>query len=225
MNFVYFRQRLHELGWCNSAKVFFLHCESVLFDWRNGTDTLKRVSLSHLNIPFASKDHGAKHDPSPVFVLRKIFRQIGIQSSDVFVDFGSGKGRSLLVAAEFPFRRLVGVEFSEDLCQIARENVRRYESRHPGMPPTEIRHADASHVLVEADWTLLYFFNPFDAQVMRLVLSNVERSYRAHPRRIRLLYCYPVCREVFDRCGFLQLERTFRIMGRESLLYQTAEEG
>ncbi len=213
--------RLRETGLSDSARIFLLHCESFLFDWRNGTDTLKRIPLSELNIPFASKGHGTKHDASPIFVLRRILRQVGIRAGDVFVDFGSGKGRSLLLAGEFPFRRIVGVEFSEELCQIARENVRRYMVSHPGMAPLEIRHADAGQICVEADWTVLYFFNPFDAEVMQLVLRNVEESYRVHPRRIRLLYCHPVCREVFDNCSFLHLERSFNIMGRQTLLYQT----
>lgn len=41
-----------------------------------------------------------------------------------FVDLGAGKGRAMLLASELPFRRIVGVEFSPELCDVARRNLR-----------------------------------------------------------------------------------------------------
>jgi glycosyltransferase involved in cell wall biosynthesis/GNAT superfamily N-acetyltransferase len=222
LNLQRIKQRIREVGWRGAAGILLLHAESIFFDWRNGTASKGRVSLSELDIPFQSKAHGTKHDPSPVFPLRKVLRQMPIRGDDVFVDLGSGKGRSLLVAAGFPFRRVVGVEFSEELCRIAGENLRRYSAKNPGVPPFEIRNADAAEVCVEADWSVFYLFNPFDAVVLHQVLCNVERSYRANPRKIRLLYNHPVCREVVESYGFLQLQQAFHILGREILFYQTA---
>jgi len=225
MSHIHFIERLHALGWGNAAKILYLHVSGAVFDWRNGTNTRRRVSLGELDIPFATKFRGVHYDPSPVFPLQRVLCEIGIVPADVFVDFGSGKGLSLLVASRFPFRRIVGVEFSRELCCIARENVKRYTANHGQLPPIEIREVDAAEVCVEADWSVLYFFNPFDAHVMQRVLFNTEQSYRAHPRRICLLYYHPVWREVIDQCRFLRLERTFHIMGREILLYETSERG
>src|SRR5215469_11495850 len=36
-----------------------------------------------------------------------------------FIDIGSGKGRMLFVAAEYPFEKVIGVEFAVDLHEIA----------------------------------------------------------------------------------------------------------
>jgi SAM-dependent methyltransferase len=215
------RTRLHALGWFNVAKILLLHAEGALFDWRNGTDTFGRVSLKELEVPFQTKIRGTKYDPSPLSPLRKVFSEVGILPGDVFVDFGSGKGRALLVASQFCFRRIIGVEFSRELCAIARENVSRYAARHPRLPPIEVIEADASEVPIEPDASVLYFFNPFDAQVMRQVLSNVEQSFRAHPRLIRVMYYHPACRDVIEQGSFLRLQRTFHIMGREILLYHS----
>ncbi len=44
----------------------------------------------------------------------------------VFVDFGFGKGTALLLATEFPFKRIIGVEFSPELHRIAEENIKRF---------------------------------------------------------------------------------------------------
>ena len=42
-----------------------------------------------------------------------------------FVDVGAGKGRALLLAAELPFRKIIGVELNEELTRIAQKNVAR----------------------------------------------------------------------------------------------------
>jgi hypothetical protein len=43
-----------------------------------------------------------------------------------FIDFGSGKGRVLLIAAGLPFKAVVGIEFSRELHEIAVQNISRF---------------------------------------------------------------------------------------------------
>ena len=49
-----------------------------------------------------------------------------------FVDLGSGKGRALLLASDYPFREVIGVELSPKLDRIARDNIARYAGRKGG---------------------------------------------------------------------------------------------
>ena len=56
-------------------------------------------------------------------------RPFHIRPSDVFVDFGSGKGRVVYQGARYPFARVVGVEISEDMNRVARENVERMRAQ------------------------------------------------------------------------------------------------
>src|SRR5208282_3142443 len=46
----------------------------------------------------------------------------------VFLDLGSGKGRTLLMASDYPFRRIVGVELLPALHQAAQDNLRQYRN-------------------------------------------------------------------------------------------------
>ena len=47
-----------------------------------------------------------------------------VDSDDVFIDLGSGKGRMVLAAAaRYPFKRVIGVELAEQLHEVARANV------------------------------------------------------------------------------------------------------
>ena len=107
-----FRRRIREEGWVRALKIGILHAESILFDLRHGTDTFRRVPLRKLCINSEPRSRAAPYDASPVWPLRHLLRKFGVSGSDVFVDFGCGKGRALLVAAGFPFRRVVGIEFS-----------------------------------------------------------------------------------------------------------------
>ena len=44
----------------------------------------------------------------------------------IFIDIGSGKGRALLMAADYPFRRIVGVELLPELHRVSKENIGKY---------------------------------------------------------------------------------------------------
>jgi SAM-dependent methyltransferase len=71
--------------------------------------------------------NNARYSPTPVRTIRQAISAAAVRCEDTsFVDFGCGKGRVLLVAATYPFRRVIGVEFSNDLCETAGENVERH---------------------------------------------------------------------------------------------------
>ena len=129
-------------------------------------------------------------------VTRKIFRDaIGALPIDyrrfVFIDFGSGKGRAILLATEFPFKRIVGVEFSEELHRIAQDNIRRFRSDISKCKDVESVCMDAVDYPLPDDCLVCYFCNPFDATLMAQVLSNIRKSFLRNPREIFIVYYNP----------------------------------
>ena len=63
-------------------------------------------------------------------LFREIINSLRIDFREfTFLDIGSGKGRALLLAAEYPFRRIVGVELMPELNSMAEENIRRFASQ------------------------------------------------------------------------------------------------
>ncbi|HEX3680568.1 MAG TPA: class I SAM-dependent methyltransferase [Galbitalea sp.] len=123
-----------------------------------------------------------------------------------FVDLGCGKGRALMLAAEFPFQQLLGVEIVPELCQIARENI----AKNPvWRDRITVLNADAAEVQLPDGPLLIFLFDPFLSAVLRRVLANLERQLRANPREVYLLYAnnpgfqhvmqrFPFLREVWD---------------------------
>jgi SAM-dependent methyltransferase len=177
------------------------------FDKRYGTETKAFAELRELDIASKNKRHGERYQPSPVYSLRRLLKRLNLPYSNFsFVDFGSGKGRTLLIASELPFKQVIGVEFSEDLHRTAANNIKHYGSRSAGK--VEAVHADATQFALPAGDLVLYFFNPFTKPVLDKVLENITTSVTAQPRRIILIYLYlPERQWVTGLEGFSLLER------------------
>jgi SAM-dependent methyltransferase len=109
-----------------------------------------------------------------------------------FVDLGSGKGRTLLMASDYPFRRIIGVELLPSLHQIALENLRQYKSESQKCFALESICADATAFPLPADPLVIFLFNPFPESGMRQVVANLEQSLREHPRAVFVLYHNPL---------------------------------
>jgi SAM-dependent methyltransferase len=109
----------------------------------------------------------------------------------LFIDLGSGKGRTLLMASDYPFRRIVGVELLPALHQAAQENLSQYRSESQKCLALESICADATEFPFPAEPTVLYLFNPFPESGLRRMIANLEQSLREHPRAVFVLYHNP----------------------------------
>lgn len=105
-----------------------------------------------------------------------------------FVDMGCGKGRALLMASEFPFHRIVGVEISAELTGMAQQNIASFRSRLQVCQDVSVVRADATTFEFPAAPVVVYFFNPFSAAILARVLHNLERSLELSPRPVVLIY-------------------------------------
>jgi SAM-dependent methyltransferase len=179
------------------------------FDRTFGVDTDGDLDdwtyLSDLDIPSPNWIEGTDYSPIHPERLLGILSSIPLQHEDfVFVDFGSGKGRALLVASQFPFRKIIGVEFSPELHAIAGQNVARY--RNPAQRCTNIQCIcmDFARFPLPPEPAVFYFFDPCDAAVLAQVLDNLENSLREHPREIFIVYAAPRLQRLMDSAGFLK---------------------
>jgi SAM-dependent methyltransferase len=109
-----------------------------------------------------------------------------------FIDLGSGKGRTLLMASDYPFRRIIGVELLRSLHQIAEQNARQYKSESQKCFAIESICADATAFPFPDDPLVIFLFNPFPESGMRRVVANLGRSLQAHPRPAYVLYHNPL---------------------------------
>jgi SAM-dependent methyltransferase len=118
--------------------------------------------------------------------------------SCTFVDLGCGKGRPLLVATEFPFKEIIGVELSPRLSDIARKNAARFAELYPDRTRVRIVTGNAVEFPVPSGDVVMFLFNPFGDEPLREVLVNVERALSCDRRRIYVVYINPKFHSVFD---------------------------
>jgi SAM-dependent methyltransferase len=160
------------------------------FDRKFGTDTGGAMEPATLGIADdARREQAILYLPSPARVTRWMLDNVGIDHRTFsLVDLGCGKGRVLLVAADYPFARIVGVEISPALCEIARANITRYQPRSRRCQAVDVVNADASAFEFPATNLLLHLYHPFEPSLTSEVLSRLEQSVRATPRKVVVAY-------------------------------------
>jgi predicted RNA methylase len=153
---------------------------------------MRRVKLEQLNIASLSRANAQPYAATKSRSFKKLIKSLHLPLDSVFVDFGSGKGRTLLLASRYKFKRIVGVEFSPELCVLARANIAKYAASTREDLDINIIEGDAAEYHFQGDENVLFFFNPFDASIMRRVLDNLIESLRVNPRKIWIIYNNPI---------------------------------
>ena len=214
-----------------SANTEMLHA----FDREHGTDT-GRLILGH------NLWSGQKHDrhitayhgtaPSVFSQIMELWletRPPHALREYSFLDIGAGKGRAMLLASEFAFHQIIGVEMNPALAAIARRNLEVWQKKRDALnelllknrqllsgrrrwitakPSQSIRllEADATELEYPDGPCLVYLFNPFREVVMRRLLRNLERQFARRPGELDILYVNHECRDVLrEHAGFSEL--------------------
>lgn len=105
-----------------------------------------------------------------------------------FIDIGAGMGRAVLLAAELPFRQVIGVELHPSLARRARANAAQWVKAGRAHAPIRIVNADAIDFAFPPGPRLAFLFNPFGATVMRRWLRAVANAFASRPGEFDILY-------------------------------------
>jgi SAM-dependent methyltransferase len=176
------------------------------YDWD------QRVNTTSAALSWRDRLLGVFHSPyqpteAVLFreMLEALREQTHVDFRDfVFVDLGSGKGRTLLMASDYPFRRIVGVELLPALHQAAQENLSKYRSESQKCFAMEAICGDATEFPFPAEPIMLYLFNPFRESGLRRAIANLEQSLRDDPRAVYVLYHNPLLEHVLSESAALK---------------------
>jgi hypothetical protein len=167
--------------------------EEAEFDEKYGVDTRAEVVPRRLTVDDQSLAHGNRYGTILPHEFHEIFQQFNLPFEDfAFVDLGSGKGRVLMLAADYPFKRVMGVEYALELHQTAEVNLKKYRGESQRCFDVQSMHMDATQFVFPDQPVFLYMANPFDGHVMSKVIENIEASLHANPRPFVILYVNPV---------------------------------
>lgn len=165
--------------------------------------TDEKVQLTDLTIIGGNRRYGVEYAPTPGELFLLLMTNLPPQLGEfTFVDFGSGKGRILCLASMLGFRRIVGVEFSEELHHEAERNIAAFR-RSPLCRCEDITslNMDVSDFSIPHTKCVFYMYNPFQEEIFSKVVEKITRSLQAHPRTTYIIYYNPVEADVLDRVG------------------------
>lgn len=175
------------------------------FDLRNGVET--RGTVHHRvgeerDDPFG---HAVSYQGVWTSTFRRAMRCSALSPHEryVFIDLGCGKGKAVLLASEQRFRRVIGVELSPALADVACRNLVRYSRRHPHLCPAEVVCGNAAEIEFPPEPLAIYLHNPFDDVILSRVVERLGQSLLEQVRPTLVIYHAPVHREVLDRADFL----------------------
>jgi len=169
----------------------------VDYDWDHRVDTTSATVSSRdrllglLNSPYQPTEPSLFHEMAAGLAIH--------YPEFVFLDIGSGKGRTLLMASDYPFRQIIGVELLPALHHIAQENIRKYKNDLQKCQNIESICADARAFEFPAAPTVLYLFNPLSESGLTCLLRNLRRSLDKNPRPLYVLYHNPLLEETLLR--------------------------
>lgn len=174
------------------------------FDREHGTDTSQVIPLEQLTITGCNAEHGVYYEPTSTRLFRFMMKRLDIRHKDYsFIDLGSGKGRALLLASEYPFKEIVGVEFSKELHDSAVSNIGVFRSVRLYCHHISSVYMDAMDYPLPLGNLVIYLYNPFRKELMARILEKVRLSLEANPRKVVIIYFGTVSGHLFDRQSFL----------------------
>jgi len=173
------------------------------WDAQHGVETARFVWLDTVKVVGNNDVYGTHYQPIRSDLFHNMIGSLPLAHEQfTFVDIGSGKGRALMLAQAYPFKEIVGVEFSENLCAVARQNFVHY------CGPVVCHHIscvclDAVEYEFPRGAFILYLYNPFEAPVLTRVLANLQKDLCHDPREVWVAYYFPRERQCFENQNFL----------------------
>jgi hypothetical protein len=171
------------------------------YDWEY------RVDTTSATVGWGTRLRGLLHSPyQPVEpeLFRTIMNSLEIDFPKfTFIDIGSGKGRALLLASEYPFDRILGVELLPELDQIARENIRKFSASRR-CSNIEAVLGDATEFNFLDRPLVVFLFHPLPEPDFRRLMTNLVGSSRQFPRPIYLIYTHPLFENLVAASGIFE---------------------
>ncbi len=182
------------------------------FDVQFGVDTDGLIKGSDLAVGHANDEHSTAYygvQPSLFHELMDRWEQTPPAyplEEYTFIDFGAGKGRAIMLAAEFPFREVIGIELNPGLAAIAESNLQVWQAAGQAQSPMRILCQDATEFVFPSNPCVAYMFNPFARPVLRSLIKSMEQSFTGRPGQLDILYVNDECETSLRlHRGFTQL--------------------
>lgn len=188
------------------------------FDEKHGVDTARTLEVGELNVDAEAAKFAHRYQATSIEVINQVIGALDVDYREhTFIDFGSGKGRVLLVASSYPFRKIMGVEYSRELHDICEANIRVYRGETQQCFDLESVCCDAGAFVPPEGPLICYFYNPFGRELLVQVADNLAAKASSGGAPVRVIYVEPEMADVFAPARWAVLKRTDGYVIFESL--------
>lgn len=182
----------HNLGLRRYSDLIRHLWETATFDLRYGVSTKGDLPTSRLGFEdHAVQVQAVRYSPAPPLCIRHAFdrlkRHIHSFEGAVFIDYGCGKGRVMLLALEAGFKQVVGLDLSLPLLEQCRDNLRRYTRHQAGADRFLALKENAATYTPPPAARVFFFFNPFSDSIFDETAARIVDSVNRHPRQVYTL--------------------------------------
>ena len=197
--------------WTTLSQIRFqIHCSVAerhewVFDAWTGIESRGEQELDGLTLKGPHGPEATAYGPVDAEGLLRGLSSLGINFGEyIFVDLGAGKGRGVLLASRYPFKKIIGVEFAKELYDTALENAKSWRpKRKCGL--IEFVWADILDFEIPPDPCVIYCYHAFSEFVLSQLLEKVLRAIETFQRDIVILYVNPVHERVIQSLPNVQM--------------------
>jgi SAM-dependent methyltransferase len=184
--------------WGPDLAIFIIKHE-IRGEKKYGISTIGLDSISE-TVSKEDRAHVSTYEPVNYYTSGWLFDQLK-NTDTTFLDVGCGRGRVLALAAAYGFKNIIGIDFSQKLCNEAAVVCTAIQDTYPDRSVT-ITCADARQYDIPDTVGVIFLFNPFDASVMSGFIQKVTESLLRKKRSLTILYANPQCKDLWLEAGF-----------------------
>jgi SAM-dependent methyltransferase len=175
------------------------------FDIEHGTDTSGLITAQDLMDSRRKKSiHNTGFYATAPSLFYQAFARMEIDFERfTFVDLGAGKGRIMLLASNYPFQRVLGVEFIPELHATATRNIAVYQPDERKCTDVECILSDVRDFVFPPVPLVIFMWHPFVGPVFERVMENLADSLQRDPREVYIVYLKPQFEHLVARIASL----------------------
>jgi hypothetical protein len=182
--------------------------EEAAFDRRRGVRTSARIDPETLHVIGPHQASAVRYQPISESSFRTPLAALSEQIGPAlpgycFIDLGCGMGKVLLLATEYPFRQVLGVEYAPDLAAICESNLRQDRTaadRRCSVASVVV--ADAAEFSYPKGPLVIFLFNPFGPPVLSAALNNLRKTAAPQSPDVFVVYHNAEHARLVEEAGF-----------------------
>lgn len=181
----------------NPRLAAFMLLQEIKGEKKYQINTSAPIELINLTIKTGDLTKSSRYEAVNFFILEALLQKMRASTNETsFTDLGCGKGRAMVVAAHYGFTKIKGIDFAKEVCVAAEENMKAVKRKLPAIQYT-IFCDDVLNYTIQKDESVFFMFNPFNEDIIHVLLEKIEASIAKHPRTIYILYVSPKHIETF----------------------------